>query len=282
MTDDTEAAPDDVTRPLHAVRERLWRIIFRSDTPAGRAFDIALLIVIVLSVVVVMLDSIADVSVVYSRELQVLEWALTALFTMELVVRLWVVRRPSRYLLSFFGVVDLLSVLPSFLGLVLAGSQYLMTVRVLRLLRMFRILKMSQYIGEASLLVSALRASQRKILVFLLGICMLVCVEGTLIYLVEHDNNAAFASIPHAMYWAIVTLTTVGYGDVVPVTVLGKIIASFIMLTGFAIIAVPTGVMTAELGRHMQNDKRACRECGWTGHDTRALYCLHCGVKLSA
>ncbi len=277
MTDDVTAPPH---RKHHELRERLWRIIFLSDTPAGRAFDIGLLLAIVVSVVTVMLDSVPGISEVMSVELRAVEWVLTGLFTIEFALRLWVVRRPRGYLFSFFGAVDLVSLLPSYLEIVLAGSHYLMTVRVLRLLRMFRVLKMGHHIGEASVLLSALRASSRKISVFMLSVCTLICIEGTLVYLVEHGNNPAFASIPQSMYWAIVTLTTVGYGDVVPVTILGKLLASVIMLTGFAIIAVPTGVMTAELGRRMQTDGRICRECGWAGHDVRAGFCMHCGQKL--
>ncbi|HEY1101752.1 MAG TPA: ion transporter, partial [Myxococcota bacterium] len=197
---------DDVPgrrRALHLLRERLWRIIFLSDTPAGRAFDIGLLLAIAVSVLTVMLDSVPGINQVLSNELRVVEWSLTALFSIEFAVRLWVVRRPRAYLFSFFGVVDLVSLLPSYLEVVLAGSHYLMTVRVLRLLRMFRVLKMGQHIGEASVLLSALRSSSRKISVFLLSVCTLICIEGTLVYLVEHGNNPAFESIPQAMYWAI-------------------------------------------------------------------------------
>ena len=282
MTGDVvPAVPVEPADPS-SLRERVWRVIFRSDTTAGRAFDIALLITIVISVVVVMLDSVPDIAVVFFNELRALEWVLTAMFTVEFVARVWVARDRRRYLFSFFGVVDLLSLLPSYLELVLEGSHYLMTVRVLRLLRMFRVLKMGQHIGEASLLLTALKASSRKISVFLLSVCTLVCIEGTLVYLVEHGNNPAFASIPQSMYWAIVTLTTVGYGDVVPITILGKLVASMIMLTGFAIIAVPTGVMSAELGRQLQVDRRVCGACAWTGHDARAAYCLHCGHRLDS
>ena len=185
-----------------------------------------------------------------------------------------------RYLFSFFGIVDLVASIPTYLQLFVVGTQYLAVVRILRLLRMFRIFKMAHHIGEAGILISALRASQRKIFVFLMSVIALVCVEGTLVYVVESRYNEQFSSIPQSIYWAVVTLTTVGYGDVAPVTVLGKITASIIMLTGFAILAVPTGVMTAEIGRKMSNDDRKCDECGVQGHDPRALFCMHCGSKL--
>jgi len=193
---------------------------------------------------------------------------------------LWVVRRPLRYVTSFFGVIDILSVIPTYLSLVVTGTQYLVIIRVLRLFRMFRILKMAQYLGEAAILMAAIRASRRKITLFLIAVLAIVCVEGTVVYVVESTANPAFSSIPQSMYWAIVTLTTVGYGDVAPVTVLGKFMASIVMLTGFAIIAVPTGIMTAELGKQMRLDERTCTECGWMGHDVRAFFCKNCGTKL--
>ena len=263
-----------------ATRERLWRIIFLSDTPAGRAFDVVLLVIIALSVLTVMIESVPSIAASHARALLYAEWGFTALFTIELAVRLWVVRRPRGYLLSFFGVIDVLSLLPSYLELVMSDTHYLMIVRVLRLLRMFRVLKLAHHLGEASVLMAALRASQPKIAVFLFSVCALVCVEGTLVYVVEHGVNPKFSSIPQAMYWAVVTLTTVGYGDVTPVTVLGKLLASVVMLTGFAIIAVPTGVVSAELGRQLQRDTRKCAECGWQGHDPRAIHCMLCGQKL--
>jgi len=186
-----------------------------------------------------------------------------------------------RYLFSFFGIVDLVAIVPTYLQIFVVGTQYLAVVRILRLLRMFRIFKMAHHIGEAGVLMSALRASQRKIFVFLLSVMTLVCIEGTLVYVVESPYNDQFSSIPQSIYWAIVTITTVGYGDMAPVTVIGKIMASFIMLTGFAIIAVPTGVVTAELSKQAKTDERACGECGWKGHDSRAIYCMHCGTPLS-
>ncbi|MGV3772805.1 MAG: ion transporter [Verrucomicrobiales bacterium] len=265
------------------LRERLWRIIFLSDTPAGRAFDVALLWLVSGSVLVVMLESVESIRKGYGTELRVAEWTFTILFTIEYLIRLLVVRRPSRYAKSFFGIVDLLSILPTYVELLLSGSGYLMILRVLRLLRMFRILKMAKHLGEAGVLINALQASRTKIMVFLFGVLAIVCIEGTIMYLIENPSNPGFSSIPQSIYWAIVTLTTVGYGDVYPGTVPGKMMASVVMLTGFAIIAVPTGVVTAELGREMNRSRegaRRCSECGWSRHDHSARFCQQCGSSL--
>lgn len=231
----------------NSAKERLWRIIFLSDTKAGRVFDMALLVMIGISVIILMLESVDELRLAHGTLFWVMEWILTGLFTVEYAARLWVVRNRWKYALSFFGVVDLLSILPSYLELLIPGSHYLMTFRVLRLLRMFRILKMAEYLGEANVLMNALIASRRKIMVFLTTVMAIVLVEGTLMYVIERDSNPDFSNIPQSIYWAIVTITTVGYGDVAPVTVLGKMMASVIMLTGFAIIAVPTGIVTHEI-----------------------------------
>jgi len=267
----------------NSLKERLWRIIFLSDTPAGKAFDVALLVLISLSVLVVMLESVEPLAAEHRPVFRTLEWIFTLVFTVEYVVRILVVRRKSRYIFSFFGIVDLLSILPTYIAVFLSGSHYLMVIRVLRLLRMFRVLKMARHIGEASVLLNALKASRPKIAVFLFGVMSLVCIEGTLMYLLEGRINPGFSSIPQSIYWGVVTITTVGYGDATPVTVLGKVVASITMLTGFAIIAVPTGIVTAEIGRELAEvrmDRRRCPECGWTGHDPSANYCKHCGQKL--
>lgn len=275
-----------LTEPaLSPRRERLWRIIFLSDTPAARGFDVALLWIIAASVLVVMLESVESLRGRHEVAFQVLEWAFTIIFTIEYALRLSVVRRPWRYARSFFGIVELVALLPSYLELFLDGTHYLMILRVLRLLRMFRVLKMAQHMGEAGVLVNALLASRAKIAVFLFGVLALVCVEGTVMYLLEHSVNVGFRNIPQAIYWAIVTITTVGYGDVAPVTVLGKLMASVIMLTGFAILAVPTGVVTVEMGREISRSGRRqvrCRECGWDDHDHRAVCCQQCGARLNA
>ena len=269
--------------PTDVFREKVWRIIFRSDTPAGRHYDVVLLVFICLSVLTLMVESVNEVRSAHPVLFKVLEWFFTVAFTVEYFVRLWVVRRPVRYALSFFGIVDLLSVLPSYIELFIPGTHYLMTLRVLRLMRLFRILKLAEHMGEANVLLNALGASRRKITVFFLTVISLVLVEGTIMYVIEKDANPDFSSIPQAIYWAIVTITTVGYGDVAPVTILGKMMASVIMLTGFAIIAVPTGIVTNEIGREMRSRHcRRCKECGWEENDLRARFCQQCGVGLEA
>ena len=262
-------------------REKLWRIIFRSDTPAGRRFDLGLLIFICLSVAVLMLESVDELRSAHLDLFSGLEWLFTVVFTLEYLTRLWVVRNRLKYALSFFGIVDLISILPSCIELFVPGVHYLMGLRVLRLMRLFRILKLADHMGEANILLNALGASRRKITVFFTTVLSVVLVEGTIMYVLEKEANPDFSNIPQAIYWAIVTITTVGYGDVAPVTLLGKMMASVIMLTGFAIIAVPTGIVTHEIGREMRNQHcRRCRECGWEENDLRARFCQQCGVAL--
>lgn len=265
-------------------RERVWRIIFLSDFGAARAFDIVLLWLIGASVVVVMLESVRSISAGHGPLLHALEWFFTVLFTLEYGVRVWSVRRKKRYIFSFFGIVDLLSILPTYLEFFLAGSGHFIIIRILRLLRMFRILKMAHHMGGANLLMNALRASRPKIAVFIFGVMAIVCIEGTLMYIIEYKvEGAQITSIPQAVYWGIVTITTVGYGDIAPVTVLGKMLASVMMLTGFAIIAVPTGIVSAELNRGLKEvsmDTRKCPGCGHEGHDPVALHCKMCGHRL--
>lgn len=266
-------------------RERIWRIIFLSDTRLGQLFDIVLLILIAASVCIVMLESVESLRALHGLKFLVLEWVFTLIFTVEYLTRLWVVRRKRRYALSFFGIVDLLSILPTYIAIFFVGTQYLMVIRILRLLRMFRVLKMAHHFGQANVLMNALRTSAPKISVFIFFILTLVSIEGTLMYIVEGASNPGFSSIPQSIYWAIVTVTTVGYGDVAPLTVFGKILSSIIMLSGFAIIAVPAGIVSAEIGREnlaLRMDKRRCEECGWTGHDPAAIYCKHCSSKLQA
>lgn len=268
-----------------STREKLWRIIFLSDTPAGKAFDVWLLWLIAGSVLVVMLETVESLEDKYGRLFDVLEWVFTILFTIEYGLRIWLVRRKRRYIFSFFGLIDLLSILPSYLELLLAGTHYFTVIRILRLLRMFRVLKMARHMSEANILMNALAASRAKIAVFLFGVLSLVTLEGTLMYFLEHGHNPQFSSIPESMYWGIVTVTTVGYGNIVPVTVLGKIVASFMMMTGFAIIAVPTGIVSAELHKELSSihmDVRKCDECGLEGHDPKARYCKSCGTDLSS
>jgi voltage-gated potassium channel len=266
-----------------SLRQWLWRIIFLSDTRAGRLFDVVLLWMIGLSVLVVALESVQSIRAEYAPLLSGIEWVLTILFTVEFLLRLCVVRSRSRYLFSFFGIVDIIAIAPSWLELLLPDLHYLMAFRILRLMRMFRILKMAEYLEEAATLMVALKASRRKILVFFVSVLSIVCVEGTVLYVLENDTNPGYSSIPQSIYWAIVTLTTVGYGDVAPVTAMGKMMASVIMLTGFAIIAVPTGIVSTALmneGKSLSCDDRTCLECGLHGHPALALYCHRCGVAL--
>ncbi|MDA8527273.1 ion transporter [Opitutaceae bacterium] len=268
----------------NSVKERIWRTIFLSDSGNARAFDITLLILIAASVTVVMLESVESVAAEYATLLYGLEWAFTILFTVEYATRIWVVRRKKKYIFSFFGIVDLLSIIPTYIDFLLAGSGHFIIVRILRMLRMFRILKMAEHMGDAHVLVNALKASRPKIAVFVFSLMAIVCIEGTLMYIIESGvEGTGFTSIPQAVYWGIVTVTTVGYGDIAPVTVLGKMLASVMMLTGFAIIAVPTGIVSAELNRknhEVSMDGRHCDGCGHDGHDPKALHCKMCGHSL--
>jgi voltage-gated potassium channel len=262
-------------------KDALYEIIFEADTPAGRAFDIVLLWVISLSVLTVMLESVDSIAREYRGVLVLAEWIFTILFTVEYVLRLVIVRRPLRYARSFFGMVDLVACLPTYLSLVLAGSQYLVVIRILRMLRVFRILKMGRHLREGDVILAALKASLPKITVFLFGILALTIVMGTLMYLIE-GAEAGFTSIPASVYWAIVTITTVGYGDIAPATVPGQFLASVMMIMGYAIIAVPTGIVTVELAQASRRpvSTQACPSCGVGGHDSDARFCKHCGAGL--
>ncbi len=263
------------------VRERIHEIIFEADTPAGKGFDVALLVLIVLSVVAVMLESVASVRNEIRFWLRAFEWVVTILFTIEYVLRLACVGKPWRYARSFFGVVDLLAILPTYLSVVLPGAQSLLVIRALRLLRVFRVLKLVQFVGEARELTAALRASARKIIVFLGAVLTIVVIVGSLMYLIEGEDNG-FTSIPVSIYWAIVTMTTVGYGDLAPQTALGKILASAIMIMGYGIIAVPTGIVSVELAGVVSKrvTTQACPDCGAGGHDHDATNCKYCGATL--
>ena len=263
------------------IRERIHEIIFEADTPAGKAFDVALLVLIILSVVAVMLESTAAVAARYGHVLRVIEWVVTVLFTAEYLLRLYCVRRPARYARSFFGIVDLLAILPSYLSLIIPGAQSLLVIRALRLLRVFRVLKLVQFVGEASELRAALRASARKIIVFLGAVLTITIIVGAMMYLIEGEEHG-FTSIPTSIYWAIVTMTTVGYGDIAPQTPLGKMLASIIMIMGYGIIAVPTGIVSVELAGAVRKQitTLACPDCGVGGHDHDAVHCKFCGAKL--
>jgi voltage-gated potassium channel len=283
---DQKKGVDDLRQETESCRERIWRIIFLSDTRAGQIFDIVLLVLIGASVGVVMLESINSLKQGNAKLFWRLEWLFTLIFTVEYVLRMVVVRNKRKYALSFFGIVDLLSILPTYIALFLVGTQYLMVIRILRLLRMFRVLKMVHHFGQANVLLNALRSSGPKISVFLFFILTLVTIEGTLMYIIEGARNPGFSSIPQSIYWAIVTVTTVGYGDVAPLTVIGKILSSIIMLSGFAIIAVPAGIVTSELGKGfiktLRMDDRTCKQCSWHGHDPEASFCKHCGAGLES
>jgi len=266
-------------------RERLYIIIFGSDTPAGKAFDVLLIGAIVLSVVAVTLESVRAVNVEYGPWLRNAEWVFTILFTIEYVLRLLCARSAWRYATSFYGVIDLLAIIPTYLSALVPGTQYLLAIRLLRTLRVFRVLKLAEYLSEANLLMRALKASQRKITVFIFTVFTLVVILGSLMYLIEGAENG-FTSIPRSIYWAIVTLTTVGYGDISPQTITGQVLAAFIMIIGYGIIAVPTGIVTAEIARAQQpsalgsNRPRRCSTCNATGHDADAIFCKRCGTAL--
>jgi voltage-gated potassium channel len=267
--------------PQAGWRARLHEIIFESDTQAGRTFDFVLLGCILLSVVAVMLESVASLRQSYGAELVSIEWAFTLLFTLEYMLRLISVRRPLRYMVSFFGIVDLLAIIPTYLSLLIPGTQFLLVIRILRLLRVFRILKLSEYLIQADVLSRALRASRYKISVFLLTVVTLVIIVGSIMYVVEGESNG-FTDIPTSIYWAVVTLTTVGYGDLSPKTGLGKLLASIVMLLGYGIIAVPTGIVTLELSRAAQPtvSGQTCSHCSKEGHDADAVFCNRCGSHL--
>ncbi|TYO98120.1 voltage-gated potassium channel [Geothermobacter ehrlichii] len=274
--------PQPPPRPDAAgIRHRLHTIIFEADTFAGRLFDLALIGCILASVLVVMLDSVPSMQLRHGRLFLVLEWAFTLMFTLEYLLRLFCIGRPLRYALSFYGVVDLLSIVPTYLSLLLPGSQYLLTIRVLRILRIFRVMKLVQYVGEAEHLVRALRASGKKITVFLFAIGSLVIIFGSLIYLIEGEK-AGFGNLFEACYYAIVTLSTVGYGDLTPQTPLGKAISALIMILGYSIIAVPTGIVSVELAqaRKLKISTQVCPDCSAEGHDPDAAFCKYCGSRL--
>ncbi len=263
-------------------REKCWRIVFRHDTLGGRLFDISLIAAIALSVLVAMLDSVASIHAEHGDLLYALEWSFTVLFTVEYIFRLSIVKDPVRYATSFYGIIDVMAVLPSYIGLFVPGAQFMIVLRVLRVLRIFKILHMDQYVEESGILMTALQRSGRKILVFLLTIVTVVTVFGALMYLVEGPESG-FTSIPMSMYWAVVTVGTVGYGDISPLTALGRFITSVLILIGYGIIAVPTGIYAAELfGAAKQGrDARTCGGCGTVGHDPDAAFCRRCGHALT-
>jgi voltage-gated potassium channel len=266
-------------------REKLHEIIYEADTPTGKLFDLLLLVAIIASIILVMLESVSSIDTKYHDFLNVSEWVITILFSIEYIARIVSVKRPSNYIFSFYGIIDLLSTIPKYLSFFLVGSQSLVALRALRLLRVFRILKLTRYIGESTNLVRALKLSRARIAVFISFIIILCVILGTIMYLIESEEGSGFTSIPRSVYWAIVTLTTVGYGDIAPHTPLGQLIASVIMILGYGIIIIPTGIITSEMTRaqraNIPTNTESCPNCATSNHRDDAEFCHHCGHKLN-
>lgn len=278
--EDIEEEDVDALKPWQL---KLHNIIFEADTPAGKLFDLSLLVLIILSLVLVMAESIPSINVEYGPAIRTAEWVVTVAFTIEYVLRIMCVKHPLKYVFSFFGVVDFLSILPTYLGLFFVSSHYLTPIRSLRLLRVFRIFKLNRFVRESNTILISLRKSQRKIFIFLFFVLLINIILGSLIYAIENEVNPGFSSIPQSIYWAIVTLSTVGYGDVAPITVAGKMIASVIMLIGYSIIAVPTGLITADMIGNKKGGEistQSCPSCTRQGHDVDAKYCKYCSHRL--
>lgn len=272
--------PAEAPPPRNSWRTRLHEIIFEADTPLGKAFDVALLLAIVASVFTVMLESVDAFDSRYHKTLTALEWLFTIVFSIEYILRLICVRRPQHYARSFFGIIDLLAILPAYVSLFVPGAQQLLVIRALRLLRLFRVFKLGRYLTEATALRRALWASRQKIIVFLMTVIVIVVIVGSLMHLIEGPENG-FTSIPRSMYWAIVTLTTVGYGDISPNTLPGQILAAMMMILGYSLIIVPTGILSAELAGELRAvSTQSCPSCSHEGHDTGARYCNRCGEQL--
>jgi len=271
-------------KPYPAWKSKLHEVIYEADTPMGKLFDIILLLAIVMSIVLVMLESIYHINLKYREEFYITEWVITSFFTVEYILRIISIKKPAKYIFSFYGIIDLLSTLPSYLAFFFGGYNMLFAIRALRLLRVFRILKISRYIGESNKLMKALKNSKAKILVFLFAVIIICIIMGTLMYLVEGPEHG-FSSIPVGVYWCIVTLTTVGFGDIHPVTPLGQFIASFIMIMGYGIIAVPTGIVSSEFNKEDKleetNNTQVCPNCHEHSHLNKAEYCHNCGHKLN-
>ncbi|MCB8814526.1 ion transporter [Desulfosporosinus shakirovi] len=264
-----------------SLKEKLFIIIFKADTRAGRAFDIALLWLILISILSIFLESLPSLSKDYLEYLYWIEWVITVLFTIEYIARICIVRSKLKYLKSFFGIIDLLAILPAYLSIFIAGSQFALILRIFRLLRVFRVLNLGRYVGESYSLLNALKASRFKITVFLEAVLVIVVIVGTLMYLIEGEISG-FDSIPISVYWTIVTLTTVGFGDITPITPLGRVVASLLMLLGYGVIAVPTGIVSSELARtrSTKGNERSCPSCSIIIEDEDANYCKNCGQEL--
>jgi voltage-gated potassium channel len=274
------------TRELSPLQRRLYRVIFQADSVPGRLFDIFLLIAIILSVLVIMLESVKSIYAEYGQILRTLEWIFTGLFTVEYMLRIYCVGKPRKYVFSFFGIIDFLAIIPTYLTLFVTIGPGLNVIRILRFVRIYNILKLGNFVDSGNVIMSALYASRHKIVVFLTGIFTLVIFVGGLVYFVESVNpNSQFTSIPKSIYWAIVTITTVGFGDIVPITPIGQFLSALLMISGYAIIAVPTGIVTSEIVKSnlaisQQKDKTSCHKCNNTEHDDDAMFCKRCGSKL--
>ena len=266
---------------LSPLQLQIHDIIYEADTPMGKLFDVALLWAIIISIVAVMLESVGGINQVYGEILRITELFFTFLFTIQYILRILSIGKPLKYVLSFMGIVDILSILPTYMSLFVVGQQFLLVIRAIRLMRVFRILKLARYIGEAHSLLDALKASKAKIVVFLGAVLTLCVIMGTLMFLIEGTGNG-FTSIPRSIYWAIVTLTTVGYGDIAPSTVLGQTLASVIMIMGYSVIVVSTGIVSAELSKNSIISTQSCNQCSKEGHDSNAKYCKYCGENLNA
>ncbi len=264
-------------------KEKVHEIIFEADTKAGKWFDIILLLIIIASVIVVSLETVGPLEEQYGNLFIWIEWIFTIFFTVEYFLRIYAVRRPSKYIFSFYGIIDLLAILPVYLSFFFVSSKHFTIIRVMRLLRVFRIFKLGSFLKHGNVIVNSLKASRAKITVFMYFVLLAVIVFGAVMYMVEGGSNDGFDSIPRSIYWAIVTLTTVGYGDISPITPLGQFIAACIMILGYAVIAVPTGIISAEMVNSMKDDEnndistQACRYCGHDGHDYDAKHCKYCG-----
>ncbi len=269
----------DVKATSSTMKEKIHEVIFEADTPSGKYFDIALLFSIIVSVIAVSLESIEAIDNVYHSQLVMIEWFFTIIFTIEYILRLYSTKHSVKYSTSFFGVVDLLAILPTYLSIFVPGAQSLLVIRGLRLLRIFRVFKLSRYLGEANILSEAIIQSRTRIVVFLSTITVLSFITGAGMYLVEGPKHG-FTSIPQSVYWAITTLTSTGYGDTVPITPLGKLLAIFIMIMGYSLIIVPTGIISTEMMKLGDISTQACKNCSKEGHDFNAKFCKHCGFEL--
>lgn len=276
-----EKTPEQKPKNFSPLREKIHEIIFEADTPAGKLFDVVLLVMIFLSIVLLMLETIPSLGKEWTHFFYIMEWVITFFFSIEYILRLYCVYKPVKYAKSFFGIIDIVSILPMYLDFLFPGAHSLLIIRALRLLRIFRIFKLNTFLNQGQFIIDAIKESRPKLTVFMFFVLLSVCIFGSVMYLVEHTENPGFESIPTSIYWAIVTLTTVGYGDISPVTGLGKFIASAIMILGYAVIAVPIGIVTSSL---LQSTKKhtgiSCNNCAKEGHDADAIHCKYCGSKL--